>query len=314
MSPSPLPPDRFPQSDEAVASFIADLGLPGIIDIHVHAMPERLQEAVWRYFDGLSEPPWPITYRDPLDERSATLRSLGVVGHTALAYAHREGMLDWLNDFTLGLAEADRRVIPTFTIYPEPGVTEAVERALARGGAVCKVHTQVSRYHLTDPALDDAWRLMAEARTLVVAHVSAVYGVDGGEEFCGGAALRALKERHPDVRVVVAHLGMPDPDGEMWDAIATLDDVWTDVSMALTDPMYGATGDGEPLAPASLDRLRGELADRLIFGSDFPTIPHAYAAQVRGLASLALDEEGLRAVLFDRAAALLADAGWTPRG
>jgi uncharacterized protein len=304
-----VPASAYPDTDDDVAPFVRATGAPGILDVHVHAMPERLQQAVWRYFDGLQDPPWPVTYRGDLDERARVLAGLGVRAHTALAYAHRPGMLDWLNGFTLGLADERPEVVPTFTLYPEDGVTDAVASALERGGAVCKVHAQLSRYHLTDPRLDDAWRLLAEARTVVVAHVSAVYGVDGGAEFCGGHALAAFRRRHPDVTVVVAHLGLPDPDGSMLDLLAHDEGVHADVSMALTDPPYGAAG-GVP--DEVVTALRGPVADRLLFGSDFPTIPHAYAAQVRGLASLRLDPAGLRAVLHDRAAALLAAAGWTP--
>ena len=55
-------------TDDDVEAWLATLGLPGIVDIHVHAMPDSIQEAVWRHFDGLSEP-WPIAYRAPLDTR-----------------------------------------------------------------------------------------------------------------------------------------------------------------------------------------------------------------------------------------------------
>ena len=296
----------YPRTDAEVPSFLARLGVSGIIDIHVHAMPDAIQQAVWRYFDALTDPPWPIVYRGELDERLAQLRDVGVIGHTALAYAHKPGMLGFLNGFTLDLADAEPQVIPTFTIYPEDGVTDVVAEALGRGGAACKVHTQLSRFLLDDPRLDDAWRLMAEARTVVVAHTSAVYGVDGGVETSGGQQIVRLKQRHPDVRLVIAHLGMPDPDGSHWDAIAGLDGVYSDVSMALTDPWPAQM----PAVEMDLDRLRTQLSPHLLFGSDFPSVPHAYVAQVRGLARLGLDPEGLRTVLHDRSAALLADAGW----
>jgi hypothetical protein len=44
--------------DADVAAYVASLGLPGIVDLHVHFMPARLQEKVWAHFDRL-EPPWP---------------------------------------------------------------------------------------------------------------------------------------------------------------------------------------------------------------------------------------------------------------
>jgi predicted TIM-barrel fold metal-dependent hydrolase len=67
---------------------------------------------------------------------------------------------------------------------------------------------------------------------------------------------------------------------------------------------------------AGLPHLRPEFTDRqleeraalwtqLLFGSDFPSIPHDLAAQVRGLAVLGLDELAWRSVLHDAAADLL---------
>ncbi len=129
-------------------------------------------------------------------------------------------------------------MVPTFTVYPEDGVTDAVAAALARGGAVCKVHDQLSGFALDDPRLDDAWRLCGRANTLVVAHTSKVYGVDGGEATSGPEQIHRVRAKHPDLRLCIAHLGLPDPDGGHWDAIAQLDKVWTDPSGVLVEPPH----------------------------------------------------------------------------
>jgi uncharacterized protein len=288
----------FPRTDADCAGFARSLGLPGYLDVHVHVLPGPLQQAVWRYFDGLTDPPWPITYRTDEATRLATLRRLGVVAHTALAYAHRPGVAAWCNEHTLGLATDHPQVIPSFTFYPEDGVDAYVADALERGGRVAKVHLQVSRFAATDPRLDGAWSQLAAARVPAVVHASAVYGVDGGHEYCGPDAVRALLDRHPDVLVVVAHLGMPDFAGFLTLA-EQAPTVRLDTTMTLTDPPYGP-----PVPPPLLPRLRA-LADRLLLGSDFPTIPHPYAAQIRGLAQLELDAAGLRGLLHDNAARLL---------
>jgi uncharacterized protein len=298
--PTPLPRDAFPLTDDEVAGFVRGLGLPGIVDAHVHLLPRRLQEAVWGYFDRLDDPPWPVTYRDDEATRLATLRDLGVVAHTALAYAHKPGVAAWCNEHTLAASERSEQVLPTFTFHPEDGVEGYVDTAIARGGRVAKVHLQVGRFHTTDPRLAPIWKRLEADRIPAVIHASAVYGVDGGDEYCGPGAIRRLLDAHPDLLVIVAHLGMPDLDGflDLADEASTLR---FDVSMALTDPLYGDA----TFTPAQLERLTG-LHERLLFGSDFPTIPHRYAAQVRGLAMLGLDEPALRAVLYDNAARLLA--------
>jgi uncharacterized protein len=301
--PSPhatIDPDDWPRTDDEVAAFVHALGLHGIIDIHVHALPHRLQEAVWAYFDRLDSPPWPITYRDDETTRLATLRELGVVAHTALAYGHKPGVAAWCNEHTLSLADQHPQVIPTFTFFPEPEAASYVEEAIGRGGRVAKVHLQVGRFHATDPGLDEVWPQLEGARIPTVIHASAVYGVDGGHEYCGPDAIRALLERHPDLLIVVAHLGMPDAAGFL--ALAeSAPELRLDTTMMLTDPPYGRS------YPTELIPRLAALHDRVLFGSDFPSIPHPYVAQVRGLAQLELDDAALRAILHDNAADLL---GW----
>ena len=297
---SPLAPDAFPQADADCGPFVRALGLPGYLDVHVHLLPERLQHAVWRYFDQLDDPPWPVTYRHDEAVRLATLRELGVVAHTALAYAHRPGVAAWCNEHTLTAADQHPEIIPTFTFFPEDGVEEYVGAAIDRGGRIAKVHLQVGRFHTTDARLDGVWAQLAAAGIPALIHASAVYGVEGGGDHCGPDQIRALLERHPDVRVIVAHLGMPDAAGFL-DVARGSEHVSLDTSMTLTDPAYGMAYPPELLEP--LAELVG--AGRLLFGSDYPTIPHAYAAQVRGLAQLQLDRAGLRALLHDNAARLL---------
>ena len=288
----------WPRTDREVVGFVRSLGLDGLIDIHVHSLPPRLQEAVWAFFDRLDDPPWPIIYRDDEVTRLATLRDLGVIAHTTLAYGHKPGVAAWCNEHTLALAETHPQVIPTFTFHAEPEAADYVTAAIARGGRVAKVHLQVGRFHATDPQLDDVWPQLAAAGIPAVVHASGVYGVDGGHEYCGPDGIRALLERHPDLTIVIAHLGEPDSEGFLTLA-EHAPNVWLDTTMVLTDPPYFA-----PYPAHLLPRLAA-IHDRVLFGSDFPSIPHPFVAQVRGLAQLDLDADGLRAILHDNAARLL---------
>jgi uncharacterized protein len=176
-------------TDDEVPGFLAALGIPGIVDAHVHFLPDSIQDAVWRWFDRLT-PPWPITYRASAQNRLATLARVGVRHHTALAYAHRPGMLPFLNQHTLGLAAAAPAVIPTFTIYPEPAVGAETARCLAAGGRAVKVHLQVGGFDATDPLLDGAWEPLQDAGTPIILHAGAVADGSGNEEWCGPAPVR----------------------------------------------------------------------------------------------------------------------------
>ena len=289
-------------TDDEIPGFLTALGIPGIVDAHVHFLPDRLQDAIWRWFDRLT-PPWPVTYRGPADDRLAVLASVGVRHHTALAYAHHPGMLRSLNDHTLALSVAVPAVIPTFTIYPEPGAGAETERCLAAGGRAVKVHLQVGGFDATDPLLAPSWSLLQDAGTPIILHAGAVSDGSGNEEWCGPAPVRRLLAQFPRLRLVIAHLGIPDEDAFV--AIAEEhQNVWLDTAMVFTDPPY--------LGPAPLHLVKrvGALGDRIVFGSDFPTIPHQFAAQVSGLAALGLGDDWLRQVLWHNGLRLFGiDAG-----
>jgi uncharacterized protein len=277
-------------TDEEIPGFLQQLGIPGIVDAHVHFMPERVQQAVWRWFDGLT-PAWPVTYRSPAAQRLATLARMGVRHHTALAYAHRPGMLTFLNDYTLQLAAAEPAVIPTFTIYPEPGAGQETARCLRAGGRCVKVHLQVGAFDPNDSLLSESWALLRDAGTPVVIHAGAVADGSGNEQWCGPGPVRRLLDRFPGLRLVIAHLGAPDY-AEFLSLAEQHPGVWLDTAMVFGDPPFlGA------FPPRLVPRLAG-LGPRIVFGSDFPTIPQAVAAQLSALRALGLGDGWLRAVLW----------------
>jgi predicted TIM-barrel fold metal-dependent hydrolase len=284
-------------TDDELPAFASDLGLPGLFDVHTHFMPDRMQAAVWAHFDELNDPPWVTRYRFGEEERLATLPKLGIVRHTALAYAHRPGVAAWLNGHTLALAARSPQVVPTFTLYPEPEAAEYVAAALAAGGRCVKIHLQVGKFDLGDPLLTEAWAELERAGTPIVIHLGAVDDGSGGEEFCGTDPLWRLLDRHPDLRPVVAHLGVPHT-AELFDRVGELPELRFDTAMAVVPTPQIWT------PPPWLAERLGDLGDRTLFGSDFPTIFRPVADQVAALVGFGLGDDWLRAVLWENAAAL----------
>lgn len=288
----------LPRTDDDLPAFLADLGIPGIWDVHVHCMPQRIQEAVWRHFDELDAQgqSWSIPYRVGEEERLARLAEMGVLHHTALAYAHRPGVARWLNEHTLGLGATHERVVPTFTLYPEPDAAAYVEEALGRGGRCVKVHLQVGKFDPCDPQLSEAWSAIEGAGAPVIIHAGAVADGSGGAEWCGPGPVRRLLDEHPELKLVVAHLGMPE-EAAFFDLADEVPTLRFDTAMALIPSSIQ-----EPAAWLA-ERLAG-LGDRVLFGSDFPTVPAPVVEQVRAAADLGLGTDWLRRVLWDNAAAL----------
>jgi uncharacterized protein len=274
------------------------LGLPGIVDVHTHFMPKRVMDKVWQYFDvagPLVGRPWPVTYRTDEAARLETLRSFGVRAFTSLVYPHKPQMAEWLNQWAAQFAAATPDCLHTATFYPEPGAAEYVTAAIDGGVRVFKAHVQVGGYDPTDPLLDSVWGVIAEARIPVVIHCGS--GPQPGEH-TGPEPIRTLMAGHPSLRLVVAHMGMPEY-GAFLDLCDRHRNVRLDTTMAFTPFVEELM----PFPPADRHRLR-DLGDRILFGSDFPNIPYGYVDAMRVLTALDVDDTWLRAVFHDNAAAL----------
>lgn len=120
-----------------VRRFWRGLGLPGLVDVHTHFMPERVLRKVWGYFDSLGAltggVDWPITYRKEEEERVALIREFGVRGFTAMLYPHKPGMAQWLNSWAVDFAGRVPDCLHTSTLFPEPGVETYVREAVDAG-------------------------------------------------------------------------------------------------------------------------------------------------------------------------------------
>ncbi|MEU1489849.1 amidohydrolase family protein [Streptomyces sp. NPDC005776] len=281
-----------------VVRFRERLGLPGIIDVHTHFMPEQVLRKVWAYFDAvgpLTGMEWPITYRHDEEERLALLRSFGVLRFTSMLYPHKAGMAPWLNGWAADFAGRVPDCLHTATFFPEEGVETYVAQALDAGARVFKSHLQVGAYDPNDPLLEPVWGLLAEAGVPVVMHCGS--GPAPGKHTGPGPVGRLLA-RHPRLPLIVAHMGMPEY-AEFLALAETYREVRLDTTMAFTD----FTEDFLPFPAAERGRLAA-LGDRILLGTDFPNIPYPYAHQLHALERLDLGDDWLRAVCHDNAKTL----------
>jgi predicted TIM-barrel fold metal-dependent hydrolase len=287
-----------PVDDADVPRYWRELGLPGLVDVHVHFLPERVQAKVWRYFEAAEThygAAWPIRYALPDDERLARLEALGVRAFPTLPYPHKPGMAAWLNDWSAEFAHRRPQVLRSATFYPEPEAPHYVAEALAGGARVFKVHVQVGGFDPRHPLLDPVWARLEETGTPVVIHCGS--GPLAGEH-TGPEPMTGLLERHPRLQLVIAHLGMPEYR-EFLDLAERFERVHLDTTMFATD----FTERLMPFDPADRPRLAA-LRDKVLLGSDFPSIPYPYAHQLAALHRLELGEEWLRAVLWHNGARL----------
>ncbi|MDQ2882423.1 MAG: amidohydrolase [Actinomycetota bacterium] len=293
-----------PVGDADVAPWAAALGSGGLIDLHVHFLPDQVMAKVWAFFDQAAEhygTPWPVHYRLPQEDRVAVLRAMDVRRFAPLVYPHKPGMADWLNRWVAEFAAVVAEAVPTATFYPEPGVAKYLRRALVGGARCVKMHVQVGGFDPRDPLLDAAWGLLAEAAVPVVVHCGngPVPGPYTGLDVFG-----EVLAAHPRLVAVLAHAGLPDY-GDALELALRYPGVHLDTTMVgvpFTDLFAPLPADW---APRLVD-----VADRIALGTDFPNIPYDYATQLRAVAGWAAADDRLgapflRAVVHDTPARLL---------
>lgn len=293
-----------PASDADVGAWVQELGLDGLVDLHVHFLPDRVMHKVWAYFDQAEThygKPWPVHYRYSEQQRLTTLRSLGVRRFAPLVYPHKPDMAEWLNRWVLEFAEREPDAVPTATFYPEPSAASYTEAALRAGVRCVKAHVQVGAYDPRDPLLDDVWGALSDAGVPVVVHCG--HGPLRGDH-TGMDVFAQVLARHPDLVAVLAHAGMPEYE-EALALVAAYPRVYLDTTM-IGVPF---TEEIMPL-PRDWPQRLVPIADRVVLGTDFPNIPYPYATQLRAIAEWAaaderLGEPFLRAVLHDTPAKLL---------
>ena len=116
--------------------------LPPVVDAHVHLFPDRVFEAIWRWFDEYG---WPIRYKLHTPEQiAASCFSRGVSRVVALHYAHKPGMARSLNHFIAALPGRTRASLGLATVLPRRGGRgEILEEAFALGLTGVKLHCHV---------------------------------------------------------------------------------------------------------------------------------------------------------------------------
>ena len=282
-------------------AFWQDLGLPGLYDVHTHFLPPPMQDKVWAYFDAAGPKigrDWPIRYRGSYAERVEQLRSFGVRRWSSLPYAHRPGVAGFLNDWSRDFAAGVPECLWSATFYPEPEAASHVEQLIGDGVEVFKVHVQVGEFALDDPLLDEVWGAIADAGTPVVVHAGSG---PVGNAFTGPDPLRRVLERHPRLTAVVAHLGAPEY-AEFLALAETYERTHLDTTMVFTD-FFDEGG----AMPAELLPRLADLGEKVLLGSDFPTIPYPYLHQLEGLARTGLGDDWLRAVCWHNGVGLFGE-------
>jgi uncharacterized protein len=273
-----------------------------IIDSHVHILPERVRAA--RDSIGLADAWFAVCHEGAkviatAGELLAAMDSAGVDRAVCFGWPFADPALcAEANDHLAAVqrAHADR-IIAFATINPAaPDSVKEIERCAALGlRGIGELNCDAQGFSLDDPAIDAAVRASIAAGLPWTLHCSEPVGHDyAGKGTTTPDKVVRFVARHPDLRLVCAHLGGGLPFfAHMPEVKALCRRLWFDTAAG---PFLYA-----PSAYREVIDLCG--ADRLLFGSDFPLLPVARYREA--FAAAGLTERELTAVMGGSAVELL---------
>jgi uncharacterized protein len=261
---------------------------PAVVDAHVHLFPDRLFDAIWRWFDRYG---WPIRHKLYTPEVIDFLLSRGVGHLVAFGYAHKPGVADSLNQLLARVSAENPRVTALAAVHPgEPDARGVLERAFALGLCGVKIHCHVQSVAPDAEALEEVYTMASAHGLPVVIHAgrepkSPGYACDP-HAICSAERVERVLGAYPRLRLSVPHLGADEFDayGRL---LERFDNLYLDTTMAIA----GYFPDEVPF------RLLEARPERVMYGTDFPNIPYAWDRELRRIAARGLREEALRAVL-----------------
>ncbi|MDD1746758.1 MAG: amidohydrolase family protein [Methanomassiliicoccales archaeon] len=179
-----------------------------------------------------------------------------------------EAYNDWVFESCKSM---EGRLIPFIGIDPMRGkqaeelVRKYVNHCDAKG---VKIYPPTG-YFPFEERVDYFWRLMEEYGLIVVTHAGASWGpLD--EEFSHPKHFRPVLERHPDMRLIIAHLGGKFR-AETYELAKRFPNVHADCSA-----LQGWLPSDPEICKGRLQEAVSNMPGRVIFGSDWPLFDMAY--------------------------------------
>lgn len=235
--------------------------LPEWVDCHVHLYPERLRRAVKKWFNSLTD--WQLPYLER-DARSLVDRLVdwGVEEIFSLHYAHEPNMALELNCWVKEFIEerSELTIHPFGAVHPEDDdldrtITETLDEMDFPG---FKIQCSVMGISADDPRLDPIAEALVERGKGLVIHTGTAPEEDGtgGIEY-----FRPFMKKHPDLKVLVPHLGMMEFE-EFAALLPEHDNLYFDLSATL-NPRYDFPWE-------TFKSYLDDFPNRFLFGTDLP--------------------------------------------
>lgn len=276
-----------------------------LIDFHTHFFPDKLFQAIWKWFEDQG---WPIVYKKKADDLVAILKGEGVNRCVSLHYPHKPGLSRSLNAFAHSLAQKyPDFIIPFGSLHPDDENPEKILKECFEtyGFGGIKIHCHVQHVAPDDPRMEPIYEICQAYKKIVLIHCgngpnfkerpTTGYGYDVAEVSGAAPFERALK-KHPRLIFVVPHMGFDEIEAFVG-LLSDYPNLYLDTSMTLGN-YFSTRADVHP-------EWFHDHSDRILFGTDFPHLPYEWGRELSTLLSLGLGKEKENQILHQNAEKLL---------
>lgn len=185
-----------------------------------------------------------------------------------------------LNAHLLAEVKGETRILPGALINPTMGplATDDLKRCVDRGARTVKLMAAVHGYRLDSPCVDPVMALAKELGIPATIHSgSAMSG-------CSPAYINTLAKRHPDVPIIMDHMGYRE-----WVGLA-VQAAQENANIYLGTTLIAAA---EPISIKNIVRIGEVGADRIVFGSNSPAGVATHGVNGIRLVGFTPEEESL---------------------
>ena len=271
-----------------------------IIDFHTHAFPDALApRAIAQLTINAAASGYTPLTDGTVNGLIASMDKAGISRSVVCNIATNARQMQKVNDFAISCAQ-NNRLIPLGSLHPDATAEDMdaeLNRLAAAGLAGIKIHPDYVHVEIDSPAFEPILA-RCEARGMLVVTHAGFDPVEPNHMHCAPDMVLRVIERHPALKLVVAHTGGFDCESEVLKKLCGTN-VYLDTSLAAVRRAKSAVW-----GQACGDILRAHDPTRILFATDTPwSDPAAEIAFVR---SVGLSEEDTEAVLHGNAERLLA--------
>lgn len=259
-----------------------------VIDFHTHVFPDELASSAIATLEAEGHGV-KASFPGTVDGLLAEMERAGIEMAVTQPVATRPSQVRSINDWAA--ATASDRIVPFGAMHPDLEDAPAeIERMAGLGIKGFKMHSEYQRFLPDEERLDPVYTTAADAGLIILFHA----GLDIGIPTLRGTpeAFARMLDRHPRLRVVLAHMG----GFRLWERVREAlvgRDVYFDTSYTLG---Y--------LAPEEfVDLARAHGMQRVLFGTDGPWTD--IADELAAVRASGLSDDELDGVLAGNAEELL---------